>query len=66
MIIGLSSNSNFSDMKDPVQIKIETLLKKASEGKMPAKMPKLPYSSLHKIIKTEEQADRLMKQLREA
>jgi hypothetical protein len=53
-------------MKDPVQIKIEALLKKASESKMPAKMPRPPYSSLHKIIKTKEQADRFMKQLREA
>ena len=53
-------------MKDPVQIKIEALLKKASESKMPAKMPRPPFSSLHKIIKTKEQADRFMKQLREA
>ena len=53
-------------MKDRVRINIEAIEKKAREGKMPAKMPRAPYSSLHKFIKTKEQADRFMKSLRDA
>ena len=52
---------------DPVQKKIDALLKKAQESKMPAKKIKSDKpSSLHQIIKTKEQADRFMKKLREA
>jgi hypothetical protein len=50
-------------MEDSVRQKIEAIKKLAREGKMPSKMPRAPYSSLHKIIKTKEQADRFMKQL---
>jgi hypothetical protein len=53
-------------MKDKVQLNIEAIEKKAAEGKWPAKKPRPGYSSLHKIIKTKEQADRFMKELREA
>jgi hypothetical protein len=52
-------------MEDSVRKKIEAIEKLAREGKMPAKMPRAPYSSLHKIIKTKEQADRFMKQLKD-
>ena len=50
-------------MEDSVRQRIEAIKKLAREGKMPSKMPRAPYSSLHKIIKTKEQADRFMKQL---
>ena len=57
-------------MKNPItdreRINIEAIEKKAREGKMPAKMPRPAYSSLHKIIKTKEQADRFMKPLKDA
>jgi len=53
-------------MKDQVRLNIEAIEKKAAEGKWPAKMPRPGYSSLHKIIKTKEQADRFMKALKDA
>jgi hypothetical protein len=53
-------------MKDSVQIRIEAILKKAREGKMPVKnIRTVGTSSLHKIIKTKARADRLMKELKD-
>jgi transcriptional regulator with XRE-family HTH domain len=55
------------ETEDPVQKKIDALLKKAQESKISSKKVKSNKpSSLHQIIKTKEQADRFMKQLREA
>jgi hypothetical protein len=54
-------------MKDSVQIQVEAILKKARESKMPNKKYRtVGSSSLHKFIKTKEQADRLMKALKNA
>jgi hypothetical protein len=53
-------------MKDRVRLNIEAIEKKAREGKTPAKKIRPAYSSLHKIIKTKEQADRFMKSLKDA
>ena len=53
-------------MKDSVQIRMEAILKKAREGKMPAKnIRAVGSSSLHQIIKTKDQADRFMKKLKD-
>ncbi len=54
-------------MKDPVQLKIEAIWKKADESKISSKkIRSRKVSSLHQIIKTKEQADRFIKSLKDA
>jgi hypothetical protein len=64
-VFGLK-NVNLIIMKDRLQTLLEEYYKKAREGKMPAKAPRPTYSSLHKIIKTKDQALRFMKNLKDA
>jgi S-ribosylhomocysteine lyase LuxS involved in autoinducer biosynthesis len=53
-------------MKDSLQIRMEAILKKAREGKMPTRnIRTVGSSSLHQIIKTKEQADLFMKKLKD-
>lgn len=47
-------------------LKIEALQKWAKERGVKIKPSRRPYSSLHEIIRTKEQADRFMKLLRAA
>jgi hypothetical protein len=53
-------------MEDKLKLKLEELKKKAREGGVKGRPSTRNRSSLHRIIKTKEQADRFMKQLRSA
>lgn len=55
----------FDLMKETIARKIAALTKKAKQGK-PADVKLAASSSLHRVIKTKEQADFFMKLLKEA
>lgn len=53
-------------MEDKLKTKLEELKNQARNGGVKARSFTRNTSSLHRIIKTKEQADRFMKQLRSA